>query len=101
MEEQNCFSIRTAVGGSSDYIAHKKSKAIYQNAANIAKYGGYQQKQSVLGKNNGIYTGDVNISKNKCLLGAKSYNTLFFFSRGKYLVNPPNPSMLMEDVNGL
>lgn len=99
MVEQNCFSITTSVNGSGNYIEYKKSKAIYQNAANIAKYGGYQQKQSALGQHKGIYNGNVNISKNKCLIGAKSYNTLFFFRRGKYLVNPSNPTMLNEDIN--
>jgi hypothetical protein len=101
MSEKNCESyLKINVTGSGDYTNYKKSKAIYKNTANMAKYGGVYEKKSNLGQDRGIYTGDINVSSNKCLLGARSYNSLFFFKNGKYLVNPSNRPALMKDLYG-
>ena len=101
MSEEKCESnLKINATGSGDYINYKKSKAIYKNTANMAKYGGFYEKKSSLGQNKGIYTGDINVSSNKCLLGARSYNSLFFFKKGKYLVNPSNKPALTKDLYG-
>ena len=88
MAHRNCFgSVSDNLNGG-DYISRKKAKTIYKNAVNLANQGGVSHKKTSLGQNKGTYVGNIYIGKDKCLVGAKDYDSLLSVTNGKYLVTP-------------
>ncbi len=92
MAHNKCFQNLSDNLNSGDYISRKKAKSLYKSGVNLAKQPipGIYQKKTSLGQNKGIYTDDFFIGSNKCLVGAKNYETLLSVTQGKYLVDPIN-----------
>ena len=88
MAHQKCFGSVSDNLNSGDYISRKKAKTIYKNAVNLANQGGVSHKKTPSGQNKGTYVGNIYIGKDKCLVGAKDYDSLLSVTNGKYLVNP-------------
>jgi len=74
MAFRNCFKNSSDDLNSGQHIGRKKAKTIYKASVDLANNGGVYHKKTPSGQSNGIYVGDINISRNgtKCLIGATS-----------------------------
>lgn len=90
MAFRNCFKNSSDDLNSGQHIGRKKAKTIYKASVDLANNGGVYHKKTPSGQSNGIYVGDINISRNgtKCLIGATSYDALLSVTNGKYLEQP-------------
>lgn len=101
MSHKSCFSRANQNITAGENTKYKKQKTIFKGAVNVAEHNGFLLKgRRINGKfqPKGVYIGDIytshvsptalNKTQTQSLVGAKSYESLYDVTMGKYLADP-------------